>query len=466
MTSDHVCPPSRLFALMPGDAIISVSHVGKAYRIWESPAARLTAPLMETAARVLPGAGALKKRAATRYRDFWALKDISFEVGKGEAVGIIGRNGSGKSTLLQLIVGTLQATAGSVRVRGRVAALLELGSGFNPDFTGRENVHLNATVLGLSRAEIDARFDGIAAFADIGDFIDQPVKTYSSGMMVRLAFAVQTAVEPDILIIDEALGVGDFFFQQKCAARMRALRERGTTLLFVSHDMASVRDLCERTLYLRKGEAAFLGASQEAIARYLREDRGGAATTAAPAETAAATTVATAELARARAHALWQVESGPGDSPVELLAVEVLDEKEQPATKLRMGGTALIRGYFRARTDTQVHVALEFKNRHGQLVSSLGSRVAGLKPAGLRAGEIWRASWRVQLGVESGLYSFQFCLGQPHAQPNVGFRVAETPWLGPVSVAWDYDTEPAPFLGMFDLPATLNFERVGLPPVS
>ncbi len=432
--------------------------------MWGSPAARLTAPLLEATGGLLPGASGrwLKDRAGKSYRDFWALKDVSFEVNRGEAVGIIGRNGSGKSTLLQIIAGTLQPTEGQVNVKGRVAALLELGSGFNPEFTGRENVYLSGAVLGLARSTIDARFDTIAAFADIGDFLDQPVKTYSSGMMIRLAFAVQTAVEPDILIIDEALSVGDFFFQQKCAKRMRALREQGTTLLFVSHDTASVRDLCERTLYLRQGEAVFFGASQEAIARYLREDSPAVLPAALAGDAAAV--VGLSELERARKRALWQSDAAPSDAPVEMVAVEVLDEKDQPAQKLRMGSTATFRGYFRARSATPVHVALEFKNRQGQLVSSLGTRVAGLAPAGLRAGEVWRASVRVKLGLEAGLYSFQFCLGQPHGQPNVGFRLAETPWLGPITVAWDYEAEQAPFLGMFDLPGKVSLEQVAAQP--
>lgn len=445
---------------MSADPVISVSGLGKAYRIWATPSQRLVSPACASLAGWLPGAlgAAFDRRARAGYQDFFALRGVSFEVGRGEAVGIIGRNGAGKSTLLQILSGTLQPTAGTARITGRVAALLELGAGFNPEFTGRENVFLNAAILGMSQAETAARFPAIEAFAEIGDFIDQPVKTYSSGMMVRLAFATQTAIEPEILIVDEALSVGDFFFQQKCAQRMRALRERGTTLLFVSHDMASVRDLCERTLYLRQGEPVFFGASQEAIARYLREDSP-AAPPAAKVESAAAV-IATSELERARARAIWQADAGRSDAPVEILAVEVLDEKDQPALKHRMGSTATFRGYFRARRDTPVHVALEFKNRQGQLVSSLGTRLAGLAPAGLRAGEVWRASVRVKLGIESGLYSFQFCLGQPHGQPNVGFRVAETPWLGPITVAWDYDAEQAPFLGMFDLPAKVSLEQV------
>jgi lipopolysaccharide transport system ATP-binding protein len=252
------------------DPVISVKNVSKAYRIWENPASRLTAPLLETTGGILPGAPGrwLKSRAAKSYRDFWALKDVSFELNRGEAVGIIGRNGSGKSTLLQIIAGTLQPTEGKVKVNGRVAALLELGSGFNPEFTGRENVYLNATVLGLSRAEIDQRFDSVAAFADIGDFIEQPVKTYSSGMIVRLAFAVSVAVRPDILVVDEALSVGDAAFQRKCYRRIEELRERGCTFLFVSHDLNAVSNLCSRALLLDQGKALFWGEAQECGNRY------------------------------------------------------------------------------------------------------------------------------------------------------------------------------------------------------
>jgi lipopolysaccharide transport system ATP-binding protein len=192
------------------DAVISVRELGKRYEIYDRPGDRLKQFVLPRFSRAL----GLNDRQY--FREFWALKNVSFEVGRGETVGIIGRNGSGKSTLLQMICGTLNPTNGSIRVRGKVAALLELGSGFNPEFTGRENVHMNAALLGLSSDEIEARFDDIVAFADIGDHIEQPVKTYSSGMMVRLAFSVIAHVDAEVLVIDEALAVGDAFFNQKC----------------------------------------------------------------------------------------------------------------------------------------------------------------------------------------------------------------------------------------------------------
>ncbi len=253
-----------------GDLVIAVDAISKAYRIWETPTARLTAPLQESLAKVLPaGAGAaLRRRAGRQYRDFHALKDISFELRKGECIGIIGRNGSGKSTLLQIIAGTLQPTSGRVNSSGRVAALLELGTGFNPEFTGRENVFLNGIILGLTQAEIEAKYNAIAAFADIGDFMDQPVKSYSSGMTMRLAFAVQTAVEPDILIVDEALSVGDAPFQAKCFARIRTLQESGCTILFVSHDVTSVLTLCSSAILLSSGRTISQGTAKKVCDDY------------------------------------------------------------------------------------------------------------------------------------------------------------------------------------------------------
>ena len=242
---------------MPDDIVISVENITKAYRIWNDPGARLMSPLLSTCGSVFPHSARLRHKceakAASYYRDFYALRDISFQVHKGESVGIIGRNGSGKSTLLQIIAGTLQPSSGSVRVKGRVAALLELGSGFNPDFTGRENVYLNAAVLGLSRAETYAKFETIAAFADIGDFIDQPVKTYSSGMMMRLAFSVQISINPDILIVDEALAVGDAAFVGKCINRVGEFIRHGGTLLFVSHDVGLLKQITQKCLYLENG---------------------------------------------------------------------------------------------------------------------------------------------------------------------------------------------------------------------
>lgn len=246
------------------EIVVHVESVSKRYEIYEAPRDRMKQFILP---RLRRAAGL---SAREYFREFWALRDVGFDVRRGEAVGILGRNGSGKSTLLQIVTGTLAPTLGSVSVRGRVAALLELGSGFNPDFTGRENVYLNASLLGFSHDEIDRKFDAIAAFADIGDHLDQPVKTYSSGMLVRLAFAVQVQVEPDILIVDEALAVGDALFQKRCFQRIEKLVSDGMSLLFVSHDQESIRTLTNRCVLLSNGRQLDWGTSSNVVLHYRR----------------------------------------------------------------------------------------------------------------------------------------------------------------------------------------------------
>ena len=239
---------------MSSEIAIKVSGLSKCYHIYNKPSDRLLQMLT--------------RGRRQYYREFWAVKDVSFEIKKGETVGIIGRNGCGKSTLLQMICGTLNPTSGSIETHGRIAALLELGSGFNPEFTGRENVHMNAAVLGLTKEEINSRFNDIIAFADIGDFVEQPVKTYSSGMMVRLAFAVIAHVDANILVIDEALAVGDAFFKQKCMRFLRDFMKSGT-VLFVSHDTSSIKNLCNYAVWLEKGQVVREGLPKHVCDFYL-----------------------------------------------------------------------------------------------------------------------------------------------------------------------------------------------------
>jgi lipopolysaccharide transport system ATP-binding protein len=248
---------------------LSLKGIGKTYRIWNSPSARLKAALLHAAGKMLPMLRDRMELAEHRlYRDFDALCDVNLELRPGDSVGIIGRNGSGKSTLLQMAAGVLTPSHGTVEKVGRVAALLELGSGFNVECTGRENVFLNATVIGLEPSEVRERFAAIADFAEIGDFMDQPVRTYSSGMAVRLAFAVLTQIDPEVLIVDEALAVGDFLFQQKCFDVIRRFRRKGCTFLFVSHSMGSVLELCDRAVLLEKGKVRFIGSADEAVRLY------------------------------------------------------------------------------------------------------------------------------------------------------------------------------------------------------
>ena len=237
-----------------GDLAIEAHNLGKRFSLFNHPKDRLKQLLW----------GRYKQYS----RDFWALQDVSFDIRRGEVVGLVGRNGAGKSTLLQMVCGTLNPTTGTLAVRGRVAALLELGAGFSPDFSGLENVYMNAAILGLSRAQVDERLDSILAFADIGQFIHQPVKTYSSGMFVRLAFAVATSVEPDILVIDEALSVGDGAFARKSFDRIMALKENGATILFCSHAMYHVQALCSRALWLEGGKMRMWDAAAKVTSAY------------------------------------------------------------------------------------------------------------------------------------------------------------------------------------------------------
>lgn len=263
------CPHSlRKHELAARDTAIHVENLSKCFEIYERHSdfvRQLVYPRLQKM---------LSKQPRQYYRDFWALKDVTFEIKKGETVAIVGRNGSGKSTLLQLICGTLMPTSGSVSVQGRIAALLELGSGFNPEFTGRENVYMNAAILGLSQEETEDRFEDILAFADIAGFIDQPVRTYSNGMVVRLAFSVAISVNPEILIVDEALAVGDAAFQRKCIRRMGELTQSGVTLLFVSHDTETVKKLCSRAVYLNRGEVRHIGDAKETCTEYERDSLG------------------------------------------------------------------------------------------------------------------------------------------------------------------------------------------------
>ncbi|MCY7275391.1 MAG: ABC transporter ATP-binding protein [Phormidesmis sp. CAN_BIN44] len=240
---------------MGEEIVISIKNVSKCFKRYARPVDRLKEIL-------LPG--------KTQAEKFWALQDISFEVARGETLGIIGMNGSGKSTLLQMIAGILQPTTGEIAVKGRVSALLELGSGFNLEFTGRQNVFFNGRILGLAQEEIEARFDDIASFADIGDFIDQPVKTYSSGMFVRLAFAVAVNVSPEILIVDEALAVGDVVFQHRCMRRIRELMDSGIATLFVSHDPSAIRTLCNTAILLHKGRLVNVGRPENIMNQYVK----------------------------------------------------------------------------------------------------------------------------------------------------------------------------------------------------
>lgn len=326
---------------------LRVEKVSKQYRIYDRPGDRLT----ETLSR-----GRLR-----RHKEFWALQDISFEVESGTTVGLIGQNGCGKSTLLQIISGTLTPTHGQVWHDGRIAALLELGAGFDPEFSGVENVYMNASLMGLSKRETDTIFPKIERFAEIGQFITQPVKTYSSGMYVRLAFAIAASVEPDILIIDEALAVGDAVFQHRCLKRLKDLHERGATILFVSHDTAAVRALCDRAILLNAGRMIADGPPADVLYEYQRIVM----------EREEAYEVETSQANSDGEET--KVSSGPvhytyrhGDGSAEIIGVELCDASRRRVEIVETGEPLVAQVTFRMlRTVEEPVVGFLIRNRHG-----------------------------------------------------------------------------------------------------
>lgn len=354
------------------DFLLRAAEISKTYTLWRRPADRLVAPALGTVGRCagwLPGVGRWANgRAATIARPFTALKPLSLGVAPGESLGIIGRNGSGKSTLLQILAGTLTPTTGTVERPGRLAALLELGSGFNPEFTGRENVFLQGSIYGFSSAEIESHFEEVAAFAEIGDFIEQPVKTYSSGMMVRLAFAVQVVLRPDVLIVDEALAVGDVFFQAKCAAYFRERLAHGMSLIFVSHDLVSVKALCQQAIVLHQGVVHYQGDSKEAASIYHELHANDARRSL---QSAAGAPAGVPPPPRERN---WQSSDEIGTREAEFVACEVWDEAGQARRHFAEGESIRFRLHVRARDRVPgLHGAFQIVDRHNRALYGMST---------------------------------------------------------------------------------------------
>ena len=373
--------------------VLAVRHVGKHYRIYGKPIDRLKQMLF---------------RGRRYYHEFPALLDVDFELARGESLGVLGHNGAGKSTLLQIVAGTLQPSAGEVVRNGRVAALLELGSGFNPEFTGRENVHLSGAVLGLSPREVAARFDEIVAFADIGAFLEQPVKLYSSGMFLRLAFAVATSVDPDLLVVDEALAVGDVRFQQRCITRIRQMREAGTAILFVSHDLESCKRICDRALVLERGAVLRQGKAFEVCDWYLAHLIGESIATApapahgapeavpAPAPTAAPTS------ATLRADFKWLRH---GDGNAEIVRSEMIDGSGAAVTIARLDDEVTFRFDVRCKTDLPGHgFGFFLRDRLGTDVVGINTFQEGVAVPPLRSGQLVRYEFKLRLQLRPGAY--------------------------------------------------------------
>lgn len=395
--------------------LVAARDLSKTYHLWPEPSDRLAGGLWRSVAATgwLPGG---VRRAATRAaerrgRAFAALEGVSFDLQPGESLGVIGRNGSGKSTLLQILAGTLQPTRGTCAVRGRVAALLELGSGFNPEFTGRENALLQAALHGVPRAEAERRFAEIEEFAGIGQFIDQPVKVYSSGMMVRLAFAAQTVLAPDLFIVDEALAVGDVFFQARCAEFFRQRLAEGMALILVSHDLPSVKAFCRRTLVLHEGRPSFLGRSDEAISHYHQLHRPNVrpvdATPAATPRDPAGVALPPGETERN-----WPPTHEVGSREAEIVHCRVLNARGEPATLFSAGDEVRLEGLVRSTHGAPAMVVcLELSNRHRQVLYGVTSTHLGVVAPALAPGVLQRfaISFPARLGV--GEYLVDLALG-------------------------------------------------------
>lgn len=422
------------------DIAISVRNVSKCYKVFDDQKSRLL--------------NAINEKYTSGMHEVWALNNINFEIRRGEAVAIIGRNGSGKSTLLEILTGTLTPTTGSIKVNGRVSALLELGSGFNPEYTGRDNVILNGLLLGLTRKQILDRFDEIESFADVGLAIDRPVKTYSSGMIMRLAFAVQVLSEPDILIIDEALSVGDFFFQQKCLSYIRNLCVEGTTLLFVSHDMGTVRDTCERGILIHQSDLIFDGSNLEAIRRYVQADNDvridlseREIENGKPQENRSSTK------GLKLTEPFWRMTNDAelvklASKKSYIISVGIYDGEGKAITSSKMGSKLKIRVHFKLINNEQVHVNIVIKNKYDQIITAVGSYGMKTPLPCLKNGDEAIFDLDIQLSIEAGDYVLSASLGMPMADGMSGVMVDETPWLGPFQVSWDYTQEVPPFYGM------------------
>ena len=364
---------------------VEFQGVSKSYAIYDAPGDRL---------KELLSLNRLK-----RHQDFWALHDVSFEVKRGETFCIVGENGSGKSTLLQMVAGILHPTSGTVGIYGRVSALLELGAGFNPEFSGRDNVYLNGSILGLTTRQIDQRYKDIAAFAEIGNFIDQPVKTYSSGMVVRLAFAVAINVDPEILLVDEALAVGDIYFRQRCMRKVHELRQRGITILFVSHAVSDVKAIGDRVLWLDRGRMIDVGEPDRVVSKYLaamtekdstylllksaadpQPRRGGLMTAPEIVET------------------IPNIDHRFGDGRAAIMGIAVLDEQGRTLPILEPGSRILVRISVRATADVALPiVGFMLRNQLGMDFSGTNTAREGYELAPLQTGDVTTVDFYLDL---------------------------------------------------------------------
>jgi len=469
----------QVAAIMRDDPTVAIAaeRLGKCYEIFDRPADRLKQMLLRRSLG----------------RPFWALQDVSFTVRKGEALGVVGHNGAGKSTLLQILAGALKPTTGEALLRGRVASLLELGSGFLPDFTGRENVFVNGTALGLSTREVEQRLDEIRDFAEIGEFFDQPVKTYSSGMFVRLAFAVQACLSPDILIVDEALAVGDIFFQQKCHAHMAGLLDKGVAILLVTHDVQAVRKYCSSVILLENGRVTHQGEVETGLRLYANkgarqgetEDCKPNPTAPPPADSLLGENIEASQMTTS-ASFLWPenfaflsiedsniIENRHGIIQVEKFAI--CNASRIPCSIFEQNDSVVF--YFEVtvlRDMEQLTASLTFTSRDNLVYYCMNTLMVGVGiPTTLQAGSRFRFEWRTTLAIARGDYVVSIGFAEyPESTTKIinklspeDFLSSSKPILTALRVSTFSVTAPSngikvPFLGLVDLKTRVQAKEV------
>jgi lipopolysaccharide transport system ATP-binding protein len=396
--------------------LVDVRHVSKTYRLWAKPADRLASMMLEQARDLplLPRSLRTRCDAAANRRGalFHALRDVSFTLEKGESIGIIGRNGSGKSTLLQILAGTLQPTAGEIRVSGRVAALLELGSGFNPEFSGRENVLLQAALLGFSQRDILSRMAEVEEFAGIGSFIDQPAKVYSSGMLVRLAFATQTILAPELFIVDEALAVGDVFFQAKCARFFEERLKTGMSLILVSHDLVAVKALCRRAIVLHEGAVLFAGPSAEAVNHYHQLYRNRLGSPIPGENRPVAPSGSDVALPPGATERNWVSPHEVGSREIEIVHCRLVDARDHECAIFDLGSNVRLEFYVRAKVAIdRVMLGFELSDRHNQVIYGVTTIHLGIDSRSVQPGRLYRYVCAFKAAMGAGEYLVDVALG-------------------------------------------------------
>ncbi len=443
------------------DIAISVKHLTKVYKLYDKPVDRLKE--------------ALNPFKKSYHKDFYALNDVSFDIKKGETVGIIGKNGAGKSTLLKIITGVLTPTSGSVQVNGKIASLLELGAGFNPDYTGLENVYFQGSLMGYTREEMEAKVDAILAFADIGEFIHQPVKTYSSGMFVRLAFAVNIMVEPDILIVDEALSVGDALFQKRCFQHLEKIIHKGTTLLFVSHDQESIRTLTNSAVFLKNGRIFMSSNSADVVLAYRKElheeETNYLRMQAQRLNSEAVEKIANNGVVKEKSELSTQRSEklSFGDLDAKIISVSVLNKNMEFDSVFNLNDKVFIKIEFQVMKDMQhLNVGMRIRSKEGIKVYSWGTLNQDMSIiAGVRSGDLfWNKcftkgevcvvyfSFTNSLGLN--LYEVQAALTEETTPDYMNQRILH--WMDEAAFFNSFVQRELFFGGSFDLKMQANYE--------